>query len=112
MRLAICSTTNTLDGEVSEFFGRAPFFIIIDTEKELTEIEKLLENKNLNQPSGAGTTAAKLLAENKVEAVISKNIGPRAIEVLKQFDLKSYLGKGSVKEAIVQYRNNELKQIS
>lgn len=100
MKIAISSTGKNLNDQVAETFGRCPYFIfaeikegtIISTEEKINETE--------NQASGAGIAAAQLMADNKIETVIAKNVGPKALEALNQFGIKVYTGEGTVKEAI------------
>ena len=51
MKIAITSTGQTLDSQVDPRFGRAAYFIIVDT--ETMEFETI-ENQNVNASGGAG----------------------------------------------------------
>jgi predicted Fe-Mo cluster-binding NifX family protein len=50
------------------------------------------------------------MAEKDVKAVITKNIGPRAFEVLKQFNIEVYQGEGEIKKAIEEFIQGKLKK--
>ncbi len=111
MKIAISSTTKNIDGSMDETFGRCPYFIIAEIKDGQTKEIKSIENANKDQPSGAGISAAQLVAENKVEAVITGDVGPRACDVLNQFKIKIYTGKGTVEEVIQNFINNKLEEM-
>ena len=54
---------------------------------------------------------AALLAKYDIDAVITSNVGPRALEVLKQFDIAVYNFEGTVEAAIKGYIEKNLKKI-
>ena len=60
---------------------------------------------------GAGISAAQLMAEKNINAVIAKNVGPRALDVLKQFNIEVYYGDGTMKEVLQEFINGKLKKI-
>jgi predicted Fe-Mo cluster-binding NifX family protein len=111
MKIAISSTGKDLNSEVSDVFGRCPYFIIAELEnKKITKFEAL-ENTNANQAGGAGISAAQTVADKKVESVITQNLGPRAADVLKQFGIVVYEGQGTIKSAVQNLAENKLKKI-
>lgn len=91
------STGKDLSSEVSDFFGRCPFFLIINDKGDLVEA---IENPFINQRGGAGISAAKLVAQKGAKSIIAGHIGPRALSILEQFDIKVHLKKGLVKDVI------------
>jgi len=103
MKIAITSTGKEMSCDVAELFGRCPYFIIAEIEDGKIIRTEILKNESENQSSGAGMSAAKLLAENKVNAVIAKTIGPRAMDVLKQFNIEVYNGEGKVQDALQNF---------
>ena len=107
MRIAVSSMGKTLDSEVADVFGRCAYFLIIED----GEIKEIVENISANQMDGAGISAAQLVAEKNVSAVIAGNIGPRALDVFKQFNIKVYKGAGPVKEVIEKLGKNELESV-
>ena len=111
MKIAISSTDKGIESNVSDVFGRCPYFIIAEIENQKIERTEVIENKNTDQRSGAGISAAQLMAEKNVNAVITGNVGPRALDVLKQFNIKIYSGSGAIKEALQKFIENKLKPI-
>lgn len=111
MKIAVSSTGKELDSDVSNVFGRCPYFIIVEVEdKKVTKIEAI-ENISAKQMGGAGISAAQTVAEKGVKAVIAGNIGPRASDVLRQFNIEVYNGSGAVKEALQKFIDGKLERI-
>jgi predicted Fe-Mo cluster-binding NifX family protein len=100
MKIAISSMKKNLEGEISEIFGRCAYFLIVDASQEDIKLIDVIENKSINQRGGAGVATAQLIAEQDVQAVITGNVGPRALEILEQFKIKVYQAKGDIKSAI------------
>ena len=112
MKIAISAINKNIESNVSDIFGRCPYFIIAEIKDNKIEKTKAIENENTDQNSGAGVSTAKLMAENDINVVITGNIGPRAMDVLKQFDIEIYLGKGIIKEVLQNFLDKKLKKIS
>jgi len=79
MKIAIASEGKTLDSEVSEKGGRAPYYLIFE-DKDLVET---IKNPFLSG-GGAGWSIAYMLAEKKVNKVISGKIGDKMQSALKE----------------------------
>ena len=108
MKIAISSTGRELSDSVAELFGRCPYFVIAEIENGKIVKADAIKNDNENQASGAGMSAAKLLAENDVNVIIARTIGPRAMDVLRQFNIEVYTGEGIVKEVIQKFIDKKL----
>jgi len=111
MKIAISSTGKKLTDNVSEVFARCPYFIIAEIKNRKIEKTEIIKNENTNQMSGAGISAAQLMAEKDVNAVITKNVGPRALDVLNQFNIGIYYGNGRIKKVLQEFINGKLKKI-
>ena len=121
MKIAISSDGKDINGLVAEVFGRCPYFLIVEIsakggsasggdDKTIKEFE-VAENTSVNQTTGAGISVAQMIAGKNVNAVITGNIGPRALEVLKQFDIQIYKGFGLVSEVINKFIEGTLEEI-
>lgn len=86
MRIAF-TVLNSNGSELDERFGRAEYFAIYDTDTKDTEI---IDNDAKNESGGAGGKAVKILFQNKVQAVVSGEFGPKAVIALKDFEIKAY----------------------
>jgi predicted Fe-Mo cluster-binding NifX family protein len=108
MKVAVSAIDNTLDAEVDPRFGRCKYFLIIDTD---SMNYKVIENDQQHATGGAGIHAAQMMANNRVDAVITGSIGPNAFRVLSAAGLKIFTGAlGNIKETLTQFNNGELKE--
>jgi predicted Fe-Mo cluster-binding NifX family protein len=112
MKIAISSTGKKLTDNVSEVFARCPYFVIAEIENGEIKKTEIIGNKSTNQMSGAGISAAQLMAEKNVNAVITGNVGPRALDVLEQFNIKVYSGSGAIKEVLQKYIDGKLEEMN
>ncbi|MGW8223137.1 MAG: NifB/NifX family molybdenum-iron cluster-binding protein [Syntrophobacteria bacterium] len=110
MRIAISSSGPDLDAEVDPRFGRCRYFVIVDSETKEFEV---LDNQAAMASGGAGIQAAQMVANSRVDAVITGHLGPNAADTLVAAGLKTYLGvSGTVEEALRQYKTGQLRESS
>ncbi len=96
MKIAISAAGDSLVSEVAEVFGRCPYFLIAEIENGKIIKTEALKNESESRQSGAGIAAAQLMADRKIETVIAKNVGPKAADILKQFNIEVYNASGSI----------------
>ena len=107
MRVAITTTGKDLDSEVDPRFGRARYIIIVD--EDGTVVETVDNAQGANALSGAGIQAGKLLADRKVDALITGHCGPNAFRTLQAAGIKVVVEQsGSVKEALDRFRRGNV----
>jgi len=99
-KVAICSDEQSIDGEIASRLGRCNYFIIVEIENGKVKKHEAISNPHSQIQRGAGVEVAQMLAKTKVEIVICENIGPRALDVLEQFNIKVLNEKGSIKKAL------------
>jgi len=109
MKICITSQGLTLDALVEERFGRAPFFIIIDSG---TGSFTAIENQFAKGAGGVGPKAAQVLIAQDVKVLISGQVGGNAREVLAAAGIAMYTYRsgGTVKDAFDQFTKNMLEQ--
>jgi predicted Fe-Mo cluster-binding NifX family protein len=110
MKIGISANGKNLEDTISEVFARCPYFIIAEIENGKIKSFEAVKNEAGGGSGGAGIFAAQLMAEKEVKVVITKNIGPRAFEVLKQFNIEVYQGEGEIKKAIEEFIQGKLKK--
>jgi predicted Fe-Mo cluster-binding NifX family protein len=106
VKIAITSTGKTLDSQVDSRFGRAAWFIIVNSDS--MEFEAIA-NDNVNAAGGAGISSAKVVIDSGAETVLTGNCGPNAHRTLAAGGVKLYTGAaGTVKEAVEKFKSGEL----
>lgn len=108
MKIAVSSSGKNLTSPVDPRFGRAAFFVIVDSENMDF---KVIDNvQQLNLPQGAGIQAAQTVATERVDAVITGNCGPKAFRVLQAAGIPVVTGaKGKIDVVIERYIQGELE---
>ena len=110
MKIAISATGNMMESQMDQRFGRAASFIIVETE---TMAYEALDNGAAADSGGAGISAAQLVADKDALAVITGNVGPNAMNVLKAANIQIYKGSAaSVKENVELFKKGALEKIS
>ncbi len=109
MKIAITATGNNLDANVDPRFGRAHYFIIVDTE---TLEFKTIENPSIAAGGGAGVQSAQLISDEKAEYLLTGNCGPNAFKVFEAAGINVIVNiSGTVRSAIEDF-NNGVHKIS
>jgi len=107
MKVVVSAVAPSLDAEVEPRFGRAPYFILVDT--DTMSLIEAIENTFAMQASGAGIQAAQLVLDKGAEAVITGNVGPKAFQVFVTAKIPVITGaSGTVKDAIDQFKQGKL----
>ncbi|MFO7736122.1 MAG: NifB/NifX family molybdenum-iron cluster-binding protein [bacterium] len=99
MKVAVTTTGKNLDAPFEYRFGRAPGFIIYDTDEKSFEI--IDNSMNLKAAQGAGIQAAKDIVKSGATALITGHCGPKAFQILSQKGVQIYNAKvENVAEAV------------
>ncbi len=88
MLIAITALENSLQSEIDPRFGRAAYYMIVDTETDEVTVHN--NSDGVGASNGAGTGAAQTLSEYGVEALYTGSVGPKAAEVLNQAKIPYY----------------------
>jgi predicted Fe-Mo cluster-binding NifX family protein len=103
MKLCITAAGNDLSAATDSAFGRAPWFMLIDTE---TGAAEAVANPSINAGHGAGIASAQLMADHGVEAVLTGRLGPKAQSALAAAGIAMHEGLPActVSEALAQFK--------
>ena len=113
MKIAVSTTSGGLDDKVSDVFGRAVSFTIVEIENGEIKNVEVVRNDFAVRGGGAGVAVSQFLIDRGVEVVLTGNVGPNALTVLNSAGVKVYRAGGlSVKEAIEKFLKGELEQIT
>jgi predicted Fe-Mo cluster-binding NifX family protein len=103
MKIAVTATGSSMDAPVEARFGRAPYYIIVDTD---TMAHEAMENPNVSAGGGAGIQSAQLIAERDVKFVLTGNCGPNAFNVFGAAGVQIIVGvTGTVLQAVEQFKS-------
>ncbi len=106
MKIVVTAVGSSLDDQVETRFGRAPYFVFVDT--ETTDFEAV-QNPNMSAGGGAGIKSAQLMSDRGVKYVLTGNCGPNAFNVFGTAGIQVILGvAGTVRHAIEQFKAGAL----
>ena len=106
MKVAISAAGKNLESTIDERFGRCRYFIILETDDMRYEV---IENTNADLSTSAGIQSASLVASKGVEAVITGNCGPKAMQVFATTTIQVIIGQhGMVKDVVEKFKRGEL----
>lgn len=107
MIIAITSEGLDLGSLVAEKFGRTPFIIFYDTEKNTFES---LRNPYANIFGGAGIQTSQFIIEKNVCLVITTEIGVHPLRLMESADVEVYsCSKMQVKEVVNKFVEGKLE---
>lgn len=102
---------NGLNARLSEHFGRAPYFIIVDLEEGNILNVQVVPNES-EHFGGFGRPSDSIL-QFKPNAVITFGIGPRALSIFQEAKVAVLKANAStVKEVIEAYRQDKLEELT
>jgi predicted Fe-Mo cluster-binding NifX family protein len=107
MKIAVTSTGPTLDDPIDPRFGRCAYFVIVETNDMSFEA---FDNESIALGGGAGIQSAQFVASKRIDAVITGNCGPKALQTLAAAKVQIFLGQsGTVKEVVERYKRGDIK---
>jgi predicted Fe-Mo cluster-binding NifX family protein len=107
MKVAVTAQGGELGSELDPRFGRAKWFVVVDTETD--EVEAIDNSTGFNASSGAGIASGQRVADAGAQVVITGHCGPNAERVLSQAGIRIVERTGgTVAEAVDWYRNEVL----
>lgn len=102
LRIAVSTQAYAgLDDVVSEVFGRAKTFTIVDIDDGKVKNVQVIDNPATSYEHGAGPVVARTLSDLEVGLVISSELGPGASTLLEHFKISYLSVKPSSKASYV-----------
>ena len=107
MKVAISSSSAEMSAPLDPRFGRAPYFLVIDLESGAVRAIDNAARQSAGQ--GAGIQAAKAVVDAGARAVLTGEVGPRALTALQGAGVTVYRFAGvSVRDALEQFKTHAL----
>jgi predicted Fe-Mo cluster-binding NifX family protein len=95
-----------LDDFVSDHFGRAPTFTVVDLANNAVTVVE-----NSGEHFGGMGVVPDLIAEAGADILLCSGLGPRAISMLEQLGIVVYVGAcGTVREALSDFQAGRLRE--
>lgn len=111
MRLCITSTGKDIEANIDPRFGRAPWFLIIDT--DTNAVEAVDNGAAAQAQGGAGTTAAQIVIDKNVDVLLTGRLGPNALKVFQASGIKlieDVSAQDTVSQVLARFKNGEYNE--
>jgi len=110
MKIAIPMNEKALNSSVSAHFGRAPYYLIYNTE---TKESVFIDNSASASRGGAGIKAAQVILDQQANALITPRLGDNAADVLEAANIEIYKSiEGSAEDNINALLDKKLARLS
>ncbi len=110
MKVIIPTNDNLSETTICPSFGRAPYFLICDTE---SNTKTFLENLAADSAGGAGIAAAQSIVDSKAEVLLTPRCGENAAKVLQMAGIRIVKTSGqSVDENVTAYLAGKLSNLT
>jgi predicted Fe-Mo cluster-binding NifX family protein len=101
-----------LNARLSEHFGRAPYFAVIDLD-ENGNILNLRTESNVSEHFGGTGRPPDRILQFQPDALITYGMGPRALSIFQDARVAVLRANGNtVKEVVIAYAKNELVELT
>ncbi|MCG6963022.1 MAG: NifB/NifX family molybdenum-iron cluster-binding protein [Acidobacteria bacterium] len=109
MKIVLTATGEVLDSQLDPRFGRAPWFILVDTDSG--DIQTVENSSGVEAEQGAGVQAAEVVSRLGAQCVVTGHCGPRAFRALQAAGIEVFTGaSGTVAEAVEQLKAGALEK--
>jgi predicted Fe-Mo cluster-binding NifX family protein len=106
MKIAIPVDDRSMETSISQHFGRAPYFLIYDTESKESIF---LDNSAAISQGGAGIKAAQTIVDSKVAALLTPRCGQNAAEVINKANIQMFkVINDSIKDNVNALKDGKL----
>lgn len=106
MKIALPVCEKSIEGDIYDSFGRAPYYLLYNTNTKETDF---LDHRAVVSQGGAGIRAAQVLADNGVRAIITPQCGENAEKILRNAEVLVYKSiPGSIQENIEAFISDNL----
>ena len=110
-RIALaCEDNQGLDGQISQHFGRCPYYLLVDVEGDEVKNTEVVNNPYYhNHVPGK---VPQFISEQAVNVMIAGGMGPRAIDMFTNFGIEVATGAiGNVGNVLQAYLRGEISGV-
>jgi len=101
-----------LDAQLSEHFGRAPYFAVVDVDTDGSVTDQKMITNESEHFGGVGNPPDRIL-QLRPNALITYGMGPRALNIFQEAKVAVLrTNANTVREVITAYNNNELEELT
>jgi predicted Fe-Mo cluster-binding NifX family protein len=106
MKIAVPVNEKSVENNVCESFGRAPYFLIFDLVKNDFDF---IDNDAADSQSGAGIKAAQIIVDSNSDVLLTPRCGGNAADILEASKVEIYKTRNlSVIENIEAFNGGKL----
>ncbi len=110
MKIAFPVSEKSIDADIHDSFGRAPYFLIYNT---ISKEVDYLDHRTVAAQGGSGIRAAQVLADYGIKVIITSQCGENAEKFLRSSGVLIYKSiSGSIYDNVDAYQNNRLRVLS
>ncbi len=109
MKIGVLSEGDDLSSYVSDDFGHAPYFLIVDYDT----LDYTVVKNEFTNAEGAGMKVAEAIVSIGVDAVITGGIGSHGYDILNKAGIKvSYDEEGTVEECVNAFKRRRERDMA
>ncbi len=110
MKIAISARGRTIEDLVDMRFGRTEYFLIADENGQIIDV---LDNAAQSATGGAGIAAAQAVLDAGADILITGQLGPNAMKVIKSAAIPAYQAiNGTIEDNLKAYASDKLQRIT
>lgn len=114
-KIRVCvpvSEKSGLESRISEYFGRAPYYVLVEVERGQIKNYTVKDNPHSKNETKAGLSLSNLLAEEEVNVLIAKKVGEISFHTLRDHFVEIYTAEGhTVKKALESFLKESLARM-
>jgi predicted Fe-Mo cluster-binding NifX family protein len=102
MKIAVSAKGGSINALVDDRFGRCEYFVIVDS---TTNRINVISNPGFTTSGGAGPAAAREIAKNGVQTLLTGQVGENAQRALEAAGIQivTHVPGATVKDAVANY---------
>ncbi len=102
-----------LKSKLADKFGRAPYFLFVNLEKDKIAGSYLIENPYRDKEVRVGLSVVKLINKQRANTLITKEVGEVSFHALRDYLMEIYSTEaGSARKAVDLYKQGKVKRVS